>query len=50
MRMLMGMVLAWPVGGHDHLNLTQILETVQLVQQLHQSPLDLPVNDRMAVY
>lgn len=38
--------LAWPVGGHDHLNLPQILETVQLVQQLHQRALDFPATER----
>lgn len=35
--------LAWPVGGHNHLDLPQVLEAVQLVEQLHQRALDLPV-------
>lgn len=34
--------LAWPVGGHNHLDLSQVLEPVQLVQQFHQRALDLP--------
>lgn len=40
------LTLTWPVGGHDHLNLSQVFEAVQLVEQLHQCALDFPVKQK----
>ena len=33
----------WPVGSHDHLDLTKPVKPVHLVEQFHQCPLDLPI-------
>lgn len=38
--------LAWSIGGHNHLDLTQVFEPVQLVQQLHQRALNFPIQSR----
>jgi hypothetical protein len=36
----------WPVGGHNHLHLTQHVKPVQLIQQLHQRALNLAIRRR----